>query len=400
MTNADAVLSRELDELLGADPAAVIARGRRLFDELAAPFAERLVLFGAGALGRRTLAGLRQFGIEPLAFADNNPALWGTPVDGVTVLEPGEAARQFGDSAAFVVTVFQLAKPSAQLRALGCASVAPYAPLFWKYPDAFLPFCFLDLPTEIFAQRDAVRLAFDLWSDEASRREYLAQIRWRTLLDFDALPPATGDEYFPPDLVRLREDEVFVDCGTFDGDTIREFLRRSGGRFARIAGIEPDPHNFARTGEAVAALPEELRNRIDLLPFAAGDQRKRVRFSASGDVTSTVVAEGGCPEGAIEVECAPLDEILPYPPTFIKMDVEGAERDPPHPGALRLPPRGRYVVSPAADRRPRARLPLPPPPPRGRRLGPRLLRRAGGSRGGKIAWWIRAAQRPPATSSA
>ena len=38
----------------------------------------------------------------------------------------------------------------------------------------------------------------------------MAQIRWRTLLDFDALPPATGDEYFPPDLLQLREDEVFV----------------------------------------------------------------------------------------------------------------------------------------------------------------------------------------------
>jgi FkbM family methyltransferase len=327
MTHRDRELRRELDALLDADPAEVIARGRARFDELAAPFPERLVLFGAGALGQRTLAGLRNAGIEPLAFADNSAALWGQSVEGIRVVPPAEAAEQFGASAAFVVTVFRLGPPTEQLRALGCATVVPYAPLFWKYPEAFLPFCFMDLPTEIFAQREAVRRAFDLWSDDASRREYVAQIRWRTLLDFDPLPPASDDEYFPPDLVQMREDENFVDCGTFDGDTIRAFLERSGGRFGRIAGVEPDPANFARTQRYVATLPAGLRERIDLLPYAAGERRQEVRFAASGDVTSTVVSEGGCSEGAIEVECAPLDELLPFQPTFIKMDVEGAERD-------------------------------------------------------------------------
>src|SRR5947207_1546661 len=147
ITEADRVLRWDLEQLLASEPREVIARGRRQFDELAAPFQERLVLFGAGALGRRTLAGLRKAGVEPLAFVDNNAALWDRPVDDLGVRSPGDAAREFGPRAAFVVTVFRPAPARAQLRALGCARVVPYAPLFWKYAEAFLPFCFLDLPT-------------------------------------------------------------------------------------------------------------------------------------------------------------------------------------------------------------------------------------------------------------
>src|SRR5437773_11002453 len=102
MTDPHRVPRRALEELLAADPGEVIARGRRRFDELAAPFQDRLVLFGAGALGRRTLDGLRDAGVRPLAFADNNRALWGERVSGVTVLPPEEAARGFGGSAAVV----------------------------------------------------------------------------------------------------------------------------------------------------------------------------------------------------------------------------------------------------------------------------------------------------------
>src|SRR5207237_8004428 len=124
-----------------------------------------------GWLGRLARAGVRKVGFHPLAFVENNAGLWGRAFDDLTVLSPDDAAREFGCSAAFVVTVFRPAQPQAQLRTLGCARVVPYAPLFWKYAEALLPFCFLDLPTEIFAQREAVRRAFDLWSDEASRRE-------------------------------------------------------------------------------------------------------------------------------------------------------------------------------------------------------------------------------------
>ena len=70
------------------------------------PFANTLVLFGAGGIGRKTLAGLRALGIEPLAFADNNPALWGKRVNGLQVLSPQEASARYRKTAVFVVTIW------------------------------------------------------------------------------------------------------------------------------------------------------------------------------------------------------------------------------------------------------------------------------------------------------
>ena len=75
-TNRTNRMNEELTALLAEPEAAAVERARVAFDELAGPFADRLVLYGAGNLGRKTLAGIRSLGIEPLAFSDGNSALW------------------------------------------------------------------------------------------------------------------------------------------------------------------------------------------------------------------------------------------------------------------------------------------------------------------------------------
>lgn len=61
----------ELDRLLGEPLSSVHEREKSAFDKLLAGCGNRLVLFGAGNLGRKALQCVRSVGIEPLAFADN-----------------------------------------------------------------------------------------------------------------------------------------------------------------------------------------------------------------------------------------------------------------------------------------------------------------------------------------
>jgi FkbM family methyltransferase len=325
---ADA-LALELERLLGEDLVAAEERGRTTFDRLAAPWGDALVLCGAGGLGRKTLAGLRSQGVEPLAFADNNPRLWNTAVDGLTVLEPAEAARRFGQTAAFVVTIWRaggthrLEQSRRQFEGLGCSRVVSFAPLFWKYAGAFLPYYCLDLPHKVLADAAQVRRAFRLWADDRSRREFVDQVRWRLLLDFDGLTsPVIEEQYFPTSLFGLRPDEVFVDCGAFDGDTVKSVVGRQGDRFSRIVALEPDPINFEKMRGYCATLPEPARARIDLRQLAAGRRRETLRFETTGTAASKVGS------GSLEVQAVPLDELLASErPTFLKMDIEGAEPD-------------------------------------------------------------------------
>jgi hypothetical protein len=132
--------------------------------------------------------------------------------------------------------------------------------MFWKFPKTFLPHYSLDLPHKVLLAADKVRAAFDLWHDDASRAEYVAQVRWRLHLDFDNLPPPVLEKlYFPADLIALSPDEVFVDCGAYDGDTIRDFLGVSGGRFRHIHAFEADQSNLTRLVRFVGGLPDPLR---------------------------------------------------------------------------------------------------------------------------------------------
>lgn len=313
----------QLEELLRKDPAALVNAQKAAFGKLTEKTGERFVLFGAGRLGQITLAGLRKAGIEPLAFADNNPNLWDTGIKGVQVLSPQASVEQFGKNAIFVITVYTSAPVLEQMRGMGLR-VASFATLAWQYPLALTPYGAVELPEKIFAQASEVRRALSLWADDISRREYLGQLLWQTSLDPSVLPPhlPQGEIYFADDLIAPLADEVFVDCGTFDGDTIWEFIKRRSGIFERIIAVEPDPANCRAFQTRLSALPSEISRKIMVRQAAVGSRRMPVRFNATGTVESSIGL------GSFEVECLPLDELTwDYRPTFIKMDIEGGESD-------------------------------------------------------------------------
>lgn len=319
----------QLEELLNETMSNVIHREQSTFDELTTPFEKSLVLFGAGGLGQKTLVGLRRLGIEPLAFTDNDQSKWGREINGIRVFSPQKAVEEFGKNAAFVVTIWKgesldrMAERRQQLLDLNCGKVVPFGYLFWKYPGIFLPHYALDLPHNVILHADEVRNAFSLWADAASQKEYLAQIRWRIWMDFDILPsPVTHEIYFPEDLVRIKPDDVFVDCGAYDGDTIRNLLHNQGDSLKKIIAFEPDPANFQKLQRFALSLPLNIRKRLSLYQLATGAKKGKMQFEATGTESSSIGS------GDLEVDCISLDEILiEDTPTFIKMDIEGSEID-------------------------------------------------------------------------
>ncbi|HEX7361139.1 MAG TPA: FkbM family methyltransferase [Bryobacteraceae bacterium] len=188
-----------------------------------------------------------------------------------------------------------------------------------------MPYHVIDQPRKVLKDAAAVQAACMLWEDEFSRREYVAQLRWRLRGDFDSMAdPVPESIYFPQDLFTLGSQEVFVDCGAFNGDTIQSFLEATDSRFERIFAFEPDPANFAKLKSFVAALRPAARDRILAERKAIGSASCLMRFAALGSDGSALDSKG-----EIEVECISLDEILPKEvrPTHLKMDIEGAELD-------------------------------------------------------------------------
>jgi len=337
-------LHQLLAELLTESRERTIARTAETYDRLTRPFERGVVIFGTGQLGRFVLPALRRAGLEALAFCDNNSGRWGTEIDGLNVIPPAAAIEKYGDSACFLVAVYNSSAPRRQLRVLGCRSIVPYPVFFWKHCESLPREERLELPRRILQQAHQMPSAYALLSDDASREEFRAQIRWRCLMDYDCLPAhdPPADMYFPPDLVRLSSDEVLVDCGAFDGDSIKPFIERVDGRFRRIWAVEPDPANLRSLAECIAAFPSEVAARISVLPYALGRESGTVRFTADGAVNSQIASNGV----GMEVTCRALDELLSGDecPTIIKMDIEGAETEA-IPGAAKTIARCRPILA-------------------------------------------------------
>jgi FkbM family methyltransferase len=178
----------------------------------------------------------------------------------------------------------------------------------------------LDLPHKLLQRTDAVRAAFHLWSDERSRREYVAQVAFRLLLDVDGLESPEPIITFRPTLFQISPNEVLVDCGAFDGDTIRSLVSLQGDRFSRIIAYEPDPLNWKQLKQTLAGLPEAVVRKITCRAQAVGAQTETVCFNSTGTDLSTVGS------GTLSVDCVRLDESLKEEsPTLIKFDIEGFE---------------------------------------------------------------------------
>jgi FkbM family methyltransferase len=319
-------LRTKLERLLGEEVAVARKRERTVFDELAFPFENSIVLYGAGSLGKRTLMGLRNLGIEPHAFVDRNPSLWSSQVEGIQVLSPQKGIERYEGSAVFVVAIWNPEMGQALydarkcLESYGSPKVVSFVPLFYKYAEVFLPYYSLDLPHKILTEAGMIISAFDLLGDELSCETYVSYIEFRLKGDLDKLiAPANTIQYFPDDILCDLCDEVFIDCGAYNGDTLEQYLMKYRGFSAYIA-FEPDPSNFLQLLNFLKHLEPGLRAKINCYQLGVSDSNKTVYFQAKGTAGSSVG------DGNMEIKCCSLDEeIGSRKPTYIKMDIEGSE---------------------------------------------------------------------------
>jgi FkbM family methyltransferase len=134
-------------------------------------------------------------------------------------------------------------------------------------------------------------------------------------------------------LLKLKNnDEYFVDAGAFKGDTVEEFLKITGStetaNFTKIIAIEPDIKNytllrrkFYALGSAIFAPTNAAAwNADETLTFSvkSGKAGNVLQGEKLDEHTGRVVQVKGV---KIDTLCGEVDK-----PTFIKIDVEGAER--------------------------------------------------------------------------
>ena len=168
---------------------------------------------------------------------------------------------------------------------------------------------------------ERVNIVANMLADEKSQKTYLSMVKFRQTCQKKDFPISYYEkvEYFIKEL-KLDNDEVFIDCGAYTGDTIDEFLKHCP-EYKQIVAFEPASKIFKKLKEKYENNPK-----IILKNAGAYDKNGVVDFiDANAGETGTIIAGGGEYEDLTSIQVNAIDNLNLEKVTFIKMDIEGAE---------------------------------------------------------------------------
>ena len=127
-------------------------------------------------------------------------------------------------------------------------------------------------------------------------------------------------QYFPEDIPLSKGYSRTINCGSYNGDTIRS-LNRHIGKIKALACFEPELANYALLDDYLTRDGARIAEDIRVLPYGVYSRDVEL-FFASGNQFNSNLSE----TGDISIQCVTIDRLLPdFAPSFINMDIEGAE---------------------------------------------------------------------------
>ncbi len=159
---------------------------------------------------------------------------------------------------------------------------------------------------------------YSLLADEKSKEVFKDIIEFKITGDITCLKRCetpTSEAY--ECILRPTEREICVDLGAYTGDTVRELLSHTDGKYSHIYAVEPNNRNFRKLSEYA----EGMEN-VTLIHGAAWSADTTLYFSKSGGRMPHPTDNG------IETAAVSVDNVLKGRGcTYIKIDVEGSEAE-------------------------------------------------------------------------
>jgi FkbM family methyltransferase len=282
--------------------------------ELARAFLEKMGESSRFVMGRNEEA-IACAGITRIDGLVDDSAPSGTMWNGLPVV--GTEALPMGAIVANCSSAIRPVSAHARIEAKSGVRVVAYSDLVRE--DARLPLAAFVASTraDLLANAGRWRELELRLRDEASRRVLESIVLYRMTGDYGHMSGFSvrfDEQYFDP-ITRIADSRVFVDCGGYDGDTVRGYVGRVRD-YKRVYMFEPSPENVA----AARGRLQSMRQ-IEIIPAAVSDSAGTLAFDPGAGSASRVADSGG-----IKVDVVTIDEAVDEPVDFIKMDLEGWER--------------------------------------------------------------------------
>lgn len=168
--------------------------------------------------------------------------------------------------------------------------------------------------------------AYAVLSDGLSQRTFQELLRFMIEEPYGKLTLCLPiNQYMPSDVYLPIEDERFVDCGAYDGDTMRAFFSVLG-TWQFYTAIDADPYNIEKVKKSIQKnIPAQLQGVTQAVHAAVSNERGNISFCAGNRTASHVTLEGEENQQTVYVPVVKLDDVIQDPITLLKMDVEGFE---------------------------------------------------------------------------
>jgi FkbM family methyltransferase len=165
--------------------------------------------------------------------------------------------------------------------------------------------------------RDKYEYVYSILKDDISKNQFYNLINFRLSYDLFYMQGffSKEDEQYFEDFLKFKNGDVFVDVGGFDGSTTKKFIEHCPD-YGKIIYFEPEISNFNISKENLKAYRD-----IKLFNLGLSDKKQSINFQIDG--FSSKISEAG----ATKIFVDKLDNLIEEKVDFIKIDIEGAEKD-------------------------------------------------------------------------
>ena len=269
-----------------------------------------IIIYGTGNGADKIIEEMQKRSVKLCGIMASDDFVRGQSFRGFTVKRLSEIEREFSDPV--IIIGFGSQRPEvieniltlAKKHTVLCADVPVYG-------DGIFDRAYFT------THEHEIREVYDLLADEQSKKVFRSVIEFRLTGELERLTSCfTPKEEAFENILRLGEDESYLDLGAYRGDTIESFLMHTGGKYRHITALEPDRKTYLKLKQYAGDYPD-----VQLFNMGIWDSDTDLYFESSLGRGSSVAETG---RQSLSVTC--IDTLYrKRPVTFIKADVEGAE---------------------------------------------------------------------------
>lgn len=303
------------------------------FEELAMTM--DVVLFGGGEFCMRFMNRIGDLTKRIKYILDNNSQEGNGTLYGVQIVSPEKLKEMDPSGTLVIITVEKSIKEiHEQISAMG--------DYFIMAGRILMSDVFSTVAEELYSNRNLVKEVYQLLYDDMSKKIYYEIVKRRILYgecDFSDLIVKGEKEYRIPIMYgeSKPENEVILDCGAYEGDTLTAFITTMGPVLKRIYCFECMEDTLAKLNQRVSwAKNSKYPPDIIVKPYALSNYEGKTSFAVTRRPDACFVVENRAfaknifyESDCVEVNVSTIDKLVPEDEkvTFIKMDIEGSEYD-------------------------------------------------------------------------